>query len=360
MSSISRFVIFLLVFLLPLAGVTVYELRYATDRFHSEASIIVTAERGAAPSLDLSVLGIPAPESQRDPLVLQEFISSTEMLHYLDDKLELRKHYSDPAIDWWSRLPAGYATEDFKTYLERYIVASLDTDSQVLSLHVEAFNREYAQKIVTAILERAQQFTDQLNEKVTKGQLKFFEDQLTNSERRLREAKAQLLAFQNENRVLNPEGEATLVSGNIAELGRELIRLQGELDTKLQVLAETAPSIVILKKQIATVKAQIEQERNRLTGNSEGAVNELEAQFREIQFNIEFVTNIYKSNLAQFEAAKVALVQRLKYLVVVRQPTIADASLYPSRGFIIGTAAMILFMVFFVVSLIISIIREHA
>lgn len=52
--------------------------------------------------------------------------------------------------------------------------------------------------------------------------------------------------------------------------------------------------------------------------------------------------------------------QRLKYLVVVTQPTVADDSLYPNRGFIIGTAAMVLFMVFFILSLIVAIVREHA
>ena len=89
-------------------------------------------------------------------------------------------------------------------------------------------------------------------------------------------------------------------------------------------------------------------------------MSELDAQFREIQFNLEFVTNIYKSNMAQLEQARLQAVQRLKYLVVVTTPSLADASLYPDRPYIIGTAVIVLLMIFFVVSLLAAIIREHA
>jgi capsular polysaccharide transport system permease protein len=53
-------------------------------------------------------------------------------------------------------------------------------------------------------------------------------------------------------------------------------------------------------------------------------------------------------------------VQRLKYLVIVTTPSLADASLFPDRTYNIGTAAMLLLILYFVVSLIVAIIREHA
>jgi capsular polysaccharide transport system permease protein len=62
----------------------------------------------------------------------------------------------------------------------------------------------------------------------------------------------------------------------------------------------------------------------------------------------------------QLEAAKVEAVQRLKYLVVVTQPSLADSSLYPAREYNIVTAAILLLMVYFVVSLMIAVVREHA
>ena len=52
--------------------------------------------------------------------------------------------------------------------------------------------------------------------------------------------------------------------------------------------------------------------------------------------------------------------KRLKYLVIVTTPSLADASLYPDRPYNIGTAALLLMMIYFVVSLLAAIVREHA
>ena len=41
-------------------------------------------------------------------------------------------------------------------------------------------------------------------------------------------------------------------------------------------------------------------------------------------------------------------------------PSLADASLYPARTYNIVTAAILLLMIYFVLSLVVAIIREHA
>lgn len=356
----SRFILFVVVFLIPFLAITVYTIRFATDRFDSVSSIIVTEERGAASTLDLSALGLPSPIGVRDPLVIAEFIRSLDMLQYLDKKLDLRAHYSSPSIDWWNRLPAGYSLEDFHDYVLDFLKVTLDTDSQMIKIQVQTFNREYSQKVLIAILERSQEFVDRLNDKVATGQTEFFEGKLVETEQRLRAAKSELLKFQTQYRLMNTEAEAGLVTSNIAELEKLLLSKRGEVETRLQVLSANSPTIQVLNTEIATLESQLEEEKDRLSGGSSAAVNELDAKFREIQFNIEFIANVYKSNLAQLEQARVNAVQRLKYLVVVTQPSVADASLYPKRGFIIGTAAMVLFMIFFIISLVVAIIREHA
>ena len=106
---------------------------------------------------------------------------------------------------------------------------------------------------------------------------------------------------------------------------------------------------------------QIAAEKDKLSIGTEGsAVSELAAQFAEIKFNLEFVETIYKSNLAQLERARVEAIQRLKYLVVVTTPSLADASLFPNRPYNIGTAALLLIALYFITSLLAAIIREHA
>ena len=356
----SRAVTFFLLFLLPLAAVSAYEIHYASDRYHSNAIVNITAGSSAAPTLDLSMLGLPATADSKDALTLMVFASSLDMLQYLDDKLHLRKHYADPGVDWLSRLPDNASLEDFHDYMASHISVVQDRDSHLISIEVQAFTREFARDIVNAILERSQIFVDKVNARVTDEQTKFFEKQLLVSEARLKEVKDQLLTFQRENRLFNTDVEATMVNTNIAALEKVLIEKQGELTVGLKSLNENSPVIQILRSQIDTIQKQLATEKDRLSGGSSGAVSELDAQYREIQFNLEFVGNLYKSNMTQLEQARIEAIQRLKYLIVVTQPSLADASLYPNRPYVIGTAAILLLMVYFVLSLLIAIIREHA
>jgi capsule polysaccharide export protein KpsE/RkpR len=86
-----------------------------------------------------------------------------------------------------------------------------------------------------------------------------------------------------------------MVMANITALEKQLIDKRAELEVRMRELAETAPAILNLKSEIASVEEQIRREKDRLSGGSSGALNELDAQNRAILLNLEFVT-IYKSN----------------------------------------------------------------
>ena len=53
MKNRSSFLLFLFLFALPLGVVIVYELIYATDRFPSSTSIVITEEQGTQSTIDL-------------------------------------------------------------------------------------------------------------------------------------------------------------------------------------------------------------------------------------------------------------------------------------------------------------------
>ena len=356
-----RTILFLLIFVLPLAAYSVYQLRIATDRFHSEATISIAQGGNTAPSLDLSVLGLPTVADDKDATTLVTFINSLDMLQALEPEMQLRAHYSNPEIDWMSRLPPEASLEAFHDYLSHYVVVSYDPGSRLVNIHVESFSREYAQKLVNAILSHAQTFVDHLNSRVTVEQTKFFANQLSITESRLRDAKDEMLRFQRDNGLLTTDVEAQLINTSIGQLSGLLIKAQGELEVQRQQLNDNSPVIQNLKAQIDTLKKQINQEKDKLSvGTSGSPVTELAARFEELKFNLEFAQTLYKSNLAQLERSRIEAVQRLKYLIVVTTPSIADASLYPDRPYNITTAAIVLLMLFFVITLVIAIIREHA
>jgi capsular polysaccharide transport system permease protein len=263
-----RSVLFLLLFLLPLGTYAWYQLRIATDRFHSASTISITQDDNSTTSLDLTVIGLPAVADDKDALTLVTFITSLDMLQHLETTLQLRQHYSEPSIDWMSRLPAEASWEDFHKYLEDYIVVEYDLTSRLVNIHVQAFSREFAQKVVTTILDRSQIFVDSLNSRVTLEQTKFFENQLKTSEARVRDAKTELLKFQREYGLLTTDTEAAMISASIGTLNSLLITKQGELDVKRRELNENSPVILNIKAEISSLTKQISQEKERLSGGT--------------------------------------------------------------------------------------------
>jgi capsular polysaccharide transport system permease protein len=323
--------------------------------------VSLTEDNKVAPVLDLSAIGLQGSVSATDALTLVTFMNSPDMADYLDQKLKLREHYSQKNIDWWTRLPEDASKEDFHDYLAGMISVELDSLSQLIQVHVQAFDRQFAQSIVTAMLERSQRFVDVLNAKMTEEKISFFESQLANADKRLQDAKDELLDFQRKNQLLDAEAEAVRVSASISALNSQLIAKQGQLAVSLQELKETSPVVRRIKAEIETLKKQMAEEKDRLSiGSNSSPVSAIYARFAEIQANVGFLDGLYKSNLVQLEAAKVEAIKRLKYLIVVTQPSIADSSLFPDREYNVITAFIILLMIYFVVSLMIAVVREHA
>lgn len=360
MRNYNRILLFILFFIVPLFTVIIYEVVFATDRYHSDSSIIITQEQGAVPTLDLSVIGLPSGNVDTDALVVQEFIHSLDMLQYLEGQLKIREHFSQPGIDWLSALPVNASLEKFHKYVSGYLTSDYDNAAKIIHVHAQAFDREFSQSMLKAVIARSQEFIDKLNARVTGEQMLFFEKQLGLSEQRMREVRDEILKFQRDHKLLTTDSEAAFIMGNITDLERLLTSKQADLSSKLTELSITSPAIQSLKLDIASIQKQIAREKERLSGGSGQGLNELDSQFRALQLNLEFVTNIYKSNLAQLEQARIEAIRRLKFLVVVTQPTLADSSQYPNRLYIIGSAAMVLLMLYFIVALIVAIIREHS
>jgi capsular polysaccharide transport system permease protein len=146
----------------------------------------------------------------------------------------------------------------------------------------------------------------------------------------------------------------------IHTLEQELAQKQADLSARLQVLDRSAPQLQTVQMDITALESQIASAKERLAGASDTSISELDSKFRDIQLNLEFVTAIYKSNLSGLEQARLEAARRLKFLIVVAQPSVPEQAAYPQHAYLIATVAIVLLIIFFVVSLTMAIIREHS
>jgi capsular polysaccharide transport system permease protein len=356
----TNYFLFLIVFVLPLLLFSAYLLFIASDRYESLASATITEEKPATASIDLTMLGVTNAASDKDSLILKEFIESKDMLVFLDQRLRIKEHVTDPSIDFYSRLDPEATLEEFHDYYLWLVSVNYDTTSKLIRFGVQGFDGEFAHSLLKLIVERSQQFIDRINEQITREQLRFFDREIADSEARLKLAKEALIAFQRQNRLMTTEGESATVMATIQTLEQGLAQKQSDLSARLQVLDRSAPQLQTLQLEITALESQIASAKERLAGASDTSISELDAQFREIQLNLEFVTNIYKSNLTALEQARLEAARRLKFLIVVSQPSIPERAEYPRRAYLMVTVGVVLMILFFVVSLTMAIIREHS
>ena len=351
--------LFLVSVVIPMTVIMSYLLIIASDQFVSRGSIIISEERSSSSNLDLSFLGLANSAADNDALVLKSFVLSKDMLTFLDEKLSIRAHYSSGGVDYFSRLASDATEEEFHEYYDSMVELVYDREAKLLTLTVRAFDRIFARDVVQKIIERSEEFIDALNDKISREQLRFFENELVRSERKLQKIKSQLVAFQNRHKIFSTQAEGETIIATISALETQVAQKQSELKGKLTFASDSSPQVVALRTEITALKAQIDSEKERLTGGGSISLAQIDAEYREIKLNAEFVTNLYKSNLSALEAARIEAARQLKFLIVVSQASLADESEHPDEVYIGITSLLVCLMLFAISSVVIAIIREH-
>ena len=83
------------------------------------------------------------------------------------------------------------------------------------------------------------------------------------------------------------------------------------------------------------------------------------ADFEELKAQVHFATDLYKLSLTSLEKARLEASRKLKKLVVISTPRLAQDALYPRKIYLSITSFILLNILFGIGVLIHSIVREH-
>lgn len=353
-------ILFFLVFIVPVSFVSFYYIAVAQDRYESLSTVYITEEASQSSPFDLTLLGITNTGSARDILVLKSFIESSQMLELLDKDLGLKQHFANPDLDFFSKLAEDASKEEFLQYYLSRVIITFDDEAQLLRLSAQSFTPAYSKIILHKILAHSQIFIDKLNENISFSQLNFFENEVKKSEDHLTLEKTKLRAFQKKYKILSTNIATQTIVTTITTLESQLAAKRSELSSRLSVLSEQAPAIRRLRSDVSALTKQLALENARLTSENGGSLSEIDSKFQDIKLLIEYKTLRYKANLDAFEKAKVEAARRLRFLTIVAQPTLADEALFPNRVYIIVTTGIVALLIYFILSITVATIREHA
>lgn len=348
--------------LLPLFLIIIYLFVLAQDRYESNSAVVVKQvgeiSGGSASGIG-ALLGVNT-TSTEDIRYLQTYIQSPDIVALLDEKINLRKMFQGNGSDPFYQLDEDASREELVEYYLRHVHVAFDEKNMVLNISAQGFSSADALVLNRSILEAGDKFINDVSQRVAKEQLVFSTNQLKEATENVTRAREALIDYQNKNQLFDPQNNALGISKLVMSLQGQLADLQTQETTLLSYLNPNAPQVVALRSQIDAVKQQIAQESKQLTSPSGGEkLNRRAAEFEELKAKVEFATDLYKISLGSFEKSRLEAVRKLKNVVVITSPQLAQDALYPRKSYMITTSIFLLIIMFGIVQLIIAVVKEH-
>jgi len=332
----------------------------ASDYYQSEARFsIQSIDRGSAIGLDSLLGALPGVGSDKDALVVRDYILSRDVLTRLDKEHAFLKHYQDSG-DWFSKL-SRHATfeEAFDYYLSRVDV-EFDTQSGISTLQVRALSAEKAAEFAGAILEYGEQLVNELSRRAETDRLNLAREEVRLGEERLAAARNAILNQQVVTKELNPAESAAAVMEIRTQLETELAKAQAELTEIVGYMRPDSPRAKALKNRIESLNKQVKHENRRLTSPEDESLSSSIAGFEPLLLEKEFATKAYESALASLEVARTEAASQHRYLATIVAPSVPDEATHPRRLLDIITVVLAAMLAFGIGSLLIAAVREHA
>lgn len=350
-----------IVIMLPMMVLMVYLVIFSQARYMSESKVAVKRSDDLISShLNVGLLpGVSNPGSVEDAFYLKEYINSPDMLAVLDKELDFKQAFSKSGLDFINQLSSGESTEGFLRYYRSRISVTYDDKAGLLTLRTQGFNPEFALHFNQAILKQSERFINELSHHIARGQLAFAEAELEKSRQRLKASKDELLDYQNNNNVLDPEAQALATNQLVNTLIAQKTQMEAELRNLLTYLRDDAPQVVNINNAIAAMQAQIESEKNKITAPQGDKLNQMAADFDAIKFKVAFDNQLYTSALNAIEKTRVESARKLKVLSVISSPQLAQDSTFPNKPYLIVCWLLMCCLIFGTLKLLLAVIDDH-
>lgn len=347
---------------LPTTIAAVYYGFLATPQYESTASFTIQSADSSGPaSLELLIATVPGSGAPRDAMLVQSYVQSRDMLQQLVDEHDFIEHYSDPNIDYLSRLAPDASFEEVYEYYQDKVEAEHDTQSGVVTLRVRAFSAEKAREMADAILAASEAMMNRMMDQARQDRIELAEAEVQRAEKRLGDARRHLLELQGERSEIDPMASAEALLSVRSSLEAELAVARAELNTMRATLQPGTPQLVAQQQRVASLARQVEEQTRRLAadGTSEGLNADI-AAFEPAVAEKEFAQHAYESALKSLELARLEASRQHRYLVTIARPSVPDEPTHPRVFVAVLTVFVLSFALLGIGWLLLASVREHA
>ncbi|WP_437887905.1 capsule biosynthesis protein [Phytobacter sp. V91] len=345
----------------PMALLIIYLVIFSQPRYMSESKVAVKRPsdiEGSSLNVGL-LLGASNPSSAEDSLYLKEYVNSADMLKVLDKQLNFHDAWSKSGLDFIYHLSKDTTAEQFLNYYRDRISVTFDDKTGLLDIQTQGFDPEFAQRFNQAVLKESERFINELSHSIARDQLNFAQEELQQARIRLDKSKKELLTYQNQNNILDPEASATAASSLVMTLQSKKIELEAELRNLLSYLRDDAPQVITTQNAIKALQAQIDAEQSKITAPGSNKLNSMAADFEEIKARVTFDTEIYTMAIKAIEKTRLESARKLKVLSVISSPQRPEESTFPNSGYLLASWLLVCCLLFGTIKLLLAVIEDH-
>jgi capsular polysaccharide transport system permease protein len=345
--------------LIVIIGAFFYWMLLATDRYVSEANIVLKSPEISPASLNFSSL-LSGTSGAGDLLLLRDHLLSVDMLNVLEERLQIRQHYASTDIDRWSRLSSSdVPIEMLHKYILKRVDVHFDDYANVLRLRVQAYSPEMAQQIAQTLLKEGELHMNRMGQRLAEEQVAFIEGQVEVLEQRLYTTREALLDFQNTHGLVSPTGSVESIMMIVAQLEAQKALLEAQRKASSSFQSATSPEMQRLDSQILALSTQIQQERSKMATGDGDALNRISADFETLTLQAKFALELYSNSLLMLETTRVDAARKLKQVSVLQYPTLPQYSIEPRRGYNFAVVCFFAILLAGIAQLTRAIIRDH-
>ena len=358
---------FVVMVLAPMAALVFYLWFISVDQYGSTTGFTVRQEESASATDLLGRLGdFAGGGNSAESDILYEFIQSQDIVEAIDQRMDLRAHYTvNWPHDWVFSLWPDATLEDLIWFWQRIVRISYDQSTGLIEVRTLAFDPDYAQQIAKEIVRESQDMINALNVQAREDAMGYALADLDAALDQLKGAREAMTQFRTRTQIVDPVADIQSRLGVMANLQQSLADALIEEALLRDSVSETDPRVANAQRRIEVIRAQIDKEReNFATDNTEtGALGEdyptLIAEFESLAVDLEFAEQTYAAARTALDAAKANAARQSRYLATYIPPTLPRTSEYPQRYILSAIAALFLLFLWAVVALIYYSLRDR-
>lgn len=337
----------MLVFVIAPTVTTAWYVTFVAVPLYEARSVVTIATPGGQQDTALpGMLGAMMPQgNMNEAFMAEEFINSLEMMQLMEQGEGLLSYYSSLDMDPLQRLrdvPLLQIGAD--TYYRHYIRTSVNIQTGLLTLYVDARAPEDAQKFSLAILKHAEAKIRALSRALFQEQILENEAAVSRARDALEDVRGDLIRLQISSGYANPRESIAEVYTAISTLEGELLSLQGQIDNATLLGHEDTRQMEQLVETKSTLENRVKRQRLRLIRSDKGkSLNEILADYEFSIVQQEIAEQTWSAALIALDSARNAAALGLSQFQVVVPPNTSLVAAHPNR---IKTTLLV-FLVFF-------------